>query len=56
MSHYSNEIKTSKKEMIARALECLPNQRGTKKEILAKIESTYNQKYNKNDSSYKTIE
>lgn len=42
MSHYSNDIKISKKEMIARALDCLPNQRGTKKEIIAKIEDIYN--------------
>lgn len=46
MTYYSNDIKTSKKEMIARALECLPNQCGTKKEIFEKIQDIYNQSLN----------
>lgn len=42
--------------MIARALNDLPNKRGTKKEIFQKVEHIYNVKLNKNDSTYKTID
>lgn len=42
--------------MIAKALNDLPNQRGTKKEIFAKIEQIYNIELKKNDSIYKTLE
>ena len=56
MSCLSLDYKLSKKEMIAKALSNLPNQRGTKKEIVSTIEKIFNIKLNKKDSSYKTIE
>eukprot|EP00347_Sterkiella_histriomuscorum_P003164 403365347 len=55
-SQMSQDFKAPKRDIITRALQDLPNQRGTKKDILRKIEQIYNVKLEKNDSAYKTLE
>ena len=48
--------RTSRRQMIIKALMDLPLQRGTKKDIFNRIERIYELKLHKNSSTYKTLE
>lgn len=50
------DVKTSRREMIGRSLMELPQQRGTKKEILKKIENIYNTNLREDTPIYKSLE
>ncbi len=49
------DMKDSKRDMISKAFMHLPQSKGTKKEIISKVESLYNLKLTKESSMYKTL-
>jgi hypothetical protein len=51
-----SDPKDSKKIMIARALIRLPNQKGTKSQILSQVEMIYNLEMKKKSSLYNSLQ